>query len=51
MAEILLDMETRNRLQSGRGNTVLVSDSIYNGCKFYELFMAHGFEKCAIVTS
>ena len=51
VADILLDMETRDRLQSGRGNALLVSDSIYNGCKFYELFTAQGFDKCAIVTS
>jgi type I restriction enzyme, R subunit len=51
VADILLDMETRDRLQSGRGNALLVSDSIYNACKFYELFRSHGFDKCAIVTS
>ena len=51
VADILLDMETRDRLQSGRGNALLVSGSIYQACKFYELFLAHGFEKCAIVTS
>ena len=31
VADILLDMETRDRLQSGHGNAMLVSDSIYNG--------------------
>ena len=51
VADILLDMETRDRLQSGRGNALLVSGSIYKACKFYELFIAHGFDKCAIVTS
>ncbi len=51
VADILLDMETRDRLQNGRGNALLVSDSIYNACKFYELFRAHGFDRCAIVTS
>ncbi len=51
VADILLDMETRDRLQSGRGNVMLVSDSIYNGCKFYEFFTGQGFDKCAIVTS
>ena len=50
-ADILLDMEIRDRLQSGRGNALLVSGSIYQACKFYELFTAGGFEKCAIVTS
>lgn len=49
--DILLDMETKDRLQSGRGNALLVSGSIYQACKFYELFLDHGFDKCAIVTS
>lgn len=51
VADILLDMETRDRLQSGHGNALLVSGSIYQACKFYELFISHGFEKCAIITS
>ncbi len=51
VADILLDMETRDRLQSGCGNALLVSGSIYQACKFYELFVSQGFEKCAIVTS
>jgi type I restriction enzyme R subunit len=49
--DILLDMETRDRLQSGRGNAILVSGSIYSACKFYEMFTSKGFDKCAIVTS
>ncbi|MCL5996394.1 MAG: type I restriction endonuclease subunit R [Chloroflexi bacterium] len=49
--DILLDMATKDRLQSGRGNALLVSGSIYQACKFYELFLDHGFDKCAIVTS
>jgi len=51
VADILLDMETKDRLQSGRGNAMLVSGSIYQACKFYELFTSHGFDRCAIVTS
>jgi type I restriction enzyme R subunit len=51
VADILLDMETRDRLQNGRGNALLVSDSIYNACKFFEIFKSQGFDKCAIVTS
>jgi type I restriction enzyme, R subunit len=51
VADVLLDMETRDRLQSGRGNALLVSGSIYQACKFYELFLSHGFTRCAIVTS
>lgn len=52
VADILMDMETRDRLQSGRGNAMLVSSSIYQACKFYELFDKTDLAgKCAIVTS
>lgn len=52
VADILLDMETKDRLQSGRGNAMLVSGSIYQACKFYELFDKTDLSgKCAIVTS
>jgi len=51
VADILLDMETKPRLQSGRGSAILVSDSIYNACKLYALFIERGFTRCAIVTS
>jgi type I restriction enzyme R subunit len=50
--DILLDMETKPRLSDGRGNAMLVGASIYQACKFYELFVQAGFKgKCAIVTS
>ncbi len=50
--DILLDMETKPRLSDGRGNAMLVGASIYQACKFYELFAQAGFKgKCAIVTS
>jgi type I restriction enzyme R subunit len=50
--DILLDMEIKPRLSDGRGNAILVSSSIYQACKFYELFCQAGFKgKCAIVTS
>jgi type I restriction enzyme R subunit len=51
-ADILMDFEKCDRLKSGRGNAMLVSGSIYEACKFFELFDKtdlHG--KCAIVTS
>ena len=51
VGDIMLDMETRDRLQSGHGNALLVSDSIYNACKYYELFVQAGLKRCAIVTS
>lgn len=50
--DILLDMETKPRLMDRRGNAMLVGSSIYQACKFYELFSNAGFKgKCAIVTS
>ena len=52
VADILIDMETRDRLKSDRGNALLVSDSIYSACRIYEMFQNHGLEgKCAIITS
>ncbi len=52
VSDILLDMETRDRLKSGRGNAMLVSSSIYSACRFFEMFQKHGLAgKCAIVTS
>ncbi len=51
VADILFDMETRDRLQSGHGNAMLVSGSIYRACRFYDLFISQGFSKCAIITS
>ncbi len=52
VADILMDMETKDRLKSGRGNAMLVSGSIYQACKFFELFERTDLKgKCAIVTS
>jgi len=50
--DILLDMETEPRLVSGRGTAMLVGDSIYQACKFYEMFVQAGYKnKVAIITS
>ncbi|MBY6349824.1 type I restriction endonuclease subunit R [Rhodococcoides corynebacterioides] len=50
--DILMDMETKPRLMDKRGNAMLVGSSIYQACKFYELFNATDLKgKCAIVTS
>lgn len=51
VADIMLDMATKERLQNGRGNALLVSDSIYNACRYFELFQNAGLKNCAIVTS
>jgi type I restriction enzyme R subunit len=50
-ADIMLDMEEKDRLQNGRGNALLVAGSIYQACKYYEIFQRNGFKKCAIITS
>jgi type I restriction enzyme R subunit len=50
--DILLDMDTRDRLMSRRGNAMLVSGGIYQACKLYEMFSETELAgKCSIVTS
>ncbi|GLW68907.1 restriction endonuclease [Kitasatospora phosalacinea] len=50
--DILMDFAREPRLISGRGNAMLVGDSVYQACKFYELFVQAGFTgKVAIVSS
>ncbi|GHV11089.1 restriction endonuclease [Spirochaetia bacterium] len=49
--DIMLDMDKKERLQNGRGNALLISDSIYNACRYYELFQKAGLSQCAIITS
>ncbi len=43
--DIIFDMETKDRLQNGCGNAMLVAGNIYEACKYYELFQAAGFKK------
>lgn len=49
--DIIFDFETKNRLKSGKGNAILVADSIYSACKYYEIFTNNNFTKCAIISS
>lgn len=51
VADIIFDMEIKDRLNNGRGNAILIAASIYEACKYYKLFTDNGFTKCAIVTS
>jgi type I restriction enzyme R subunit len=52
VADILLDMETRPRLSDGHGNALLVTDSIYNACRVFEMFQETPLKgKCAVITS
>jgi len=51
-SDILLDMATKPRLMDGHGNAMLVAGSIYEACKYYELFSKTELKgKCAIVSS
>lgn len=51
VADIVFDFETKDRLADGRGNAILVASSIYQACRYYELFQDAGFPRCAIITS
>jgi len=52
VADVLLDMAIKPRLMDGHGNAMLVAGSIFEACKFYELFAKSELKgKCAIVTS
>ena len=37
-----MDMATRDRLKSGRGNAILVSDSVYAACRFFKRLQRDG---------
>lgn len=49
--DVIADFDIKNRLADGNGNAMLVADSIYSACKYYEIFQSRGFKQCAIVTS
>lgn len=49
--DILDDFYKKDRLASGRGTAMLVASSIYEACRYYEIFQQQGFTKCAVVTS
>ena len=49
--DIIFDFEIKARLADGSGNAILVADSIYSACKYYELFQQRSFKKCAIISS
>ena len=49
--DIIKDFKIKPRLSTGEGNAMLVSGSVYQACKYYELFQNAGFKECAIITS
>lgn len=49
--DIVQDFDLKPRLMDGNGNAILVADSIYTACKYYEAFQQLDFKKCAIISS
>jgi len=49
--DIIKDFMVKPRLRDGRGNALLVTKSIYEACRYFEIFHQFGFKNCAIVTS
>lgn len=49
--DIVKDFKVKPRLNNGEGNAMLVSGSVYQACKYYELFQRAGLKECAIITS
>ena len=50
-ADIIFDMSLKPRLKTDRGTALLVAGSIYEACRYWEIFNSLGFTKCAVVTS
>lgn len=52
VADICQDMSTKRALTGGYGNAMLVADSIYQACRYWEVFQGTELKgHCAIVTS
>lgn len=52
VADICQDMSTKRALSGGYGNAMLVADSIYQACRYWEVFQSTELKKhCAVVTS
>jgi len=52
VSDIIFDFGVKPRLSNQRGNAMLVASSIYEACKYFELFQSTLFRnKCAVVTS
>jgi type I restriction enzyme R subunit len=52
VADIVFDFGVKPRLVSQRGNAMLVASSIYEACRYFELFEKTEFKgRCAVITS
>lgn len=50
-SDIIFDMSLKPRLKTDRGTALLVAGSIYEACRYWEIFNSLGFTKCAVITS
>lgn len=52
VSDVVYDFSVKPRLSSERGNAILVASSIYEACRYFELFQKTEFKgKSAVVTS
>lgn len=49
--DIIFDFEKIPRLEQGQGTAILAVSQIYEACRYWEIFQAKGFRKCAIISS
>lgn len=49
--DIIFDMNLKPRLKNERGTAMLVANSIYEACRYWDIFTSNGFNRCAVVTS
>jgi len=49
--DIIFDFYKTPRLAEGKGNAMLVANSILEACRYWKIFQSKGFKKCAVITS
>ena len=49
--DIIADFETVPELRDGTGTAMLAAGSVYEACRYWEIFTEAGFTKCAVITS
>ena len=49
--DIILDFGKIPRLAEGKGTAILVASSIYEACRYWEIFQLKDFPKCVIISS
>lgn len=52
VSDLVFDFNVKPRLSSGMGNAILVAGSIYEACRYFDLFQHTELQgKCALITS